>query len=105
MYDDQLSQGDHGVCLFYSITPFVCCNQDFRESSGGVGTSGGVGGKYWRYASVIVFTFPTFFLQPFFLSHVSPPSLYGRSLLSFSLFQSPQRFIDDWFFASFRSIE
>jgi len=30
------------------------------------------GKKYWRYGSVILFTFPSFFLPPFFLSHVSP---------------------------------
>jgi hypothetical protein len=51
----------------------------------GAGTSGRERKNYWRYGSVILFTSPSFSLPPFFLSHVSPPSLCYLSHSSYHL--------------------
>jgi hypothetical protein len=79
IYDDQLSQGPHGVCLFYSITPFVYCNQVFGESSDGAGTSGGGGGTlaiWFGYSVHFPILFPPTFLSKSRFSHISLRSFF-----------------------------
>jgi hypothetical protein len=90
-----------------SVTSF------WRSSLVLAGNSGGGKAKYRRHGSVILLT--SSFPPPAFLHHnVVPPIVYRLSLCCF-LSQSfihpwiihlilPQRFIDEWFFLSFKGL-